>query len=69
MDVEPELIEPTLRSIWIDAVQAAGFDPRELPEEYQELCKKVFDFGAECGRLEYDVDHGPISKPQRYDAS
>lgn len=46
-------MEPSISSNWIDAVIAAGADPRDLPEDMQDICKKVFDFGAECARLEY----------------
>lgn len=48
-------LKPSITANWIDAVISGGVDPRDLPEELQDLCKHVFDFGGECGRLEIEA--------------
>ena len=45
-------MKPQANHIWIDAVIAAGYDPRDLPDGMEDLLKKVFDHGGECARLE-----------------
>lgn len=45
--------QPSIRADWMDAVIAAGHDPRDLPEDMLDLVKRVFDFGGECAHCEY----------------
>lgn len=46
--------EPSITANWIDAIIAARVDPRDIPEDTHDLIKQVFDFGASCGRCEFE---------------